>query len=186
MKEGTETTPSGSPLSGGRDQDGREVVLGVDPSLRGTGWGVLESEGGRFKVGGFGVVKNPPGLRPSQCLVRIREVLAEVIRSRQPTVMAVEGLYFAQNMRTAFVMGHARGAVLLAGAEAGLDIYEYAPRRVKQSTVGVGGAAKKQVGFMVRAVLSLTETPPPDAADALAIALTHLNMRRSIAERVAL
>jgi crossover junction endodeoxyribonuclease RuvC len=163
-----------------------EIILGVDPSLRGTGWGVLETDGVKFRVLGFGVIENPSKLLPSRCLLRIREELADVIENHKPTVMAIEGLFYAQNIRTALMMGQARGAALVAAAEAGLEIFEYAPRRVKQSTVGVGHAAKNQVGFMVRALLKLTETPPPDAADALAIALTHANTRTAIVKRESL
>ena len=162
------------------------IILGVDPSLRGTGWGVLEVQGGKIKSLDFGVIRNPPALRPSLCLVAIHQKLSGVIAVRAPTVMAIEGLFYAQNIRTALMMGQARGAALLAGAEAGLEIFEYAPRRVKQSLVGVGSAAKNQVGFMVRALLDLTETPEPDAADALAIALTHANTGKLLTGRVSL
>lgn len=161
-----------------------EIILGVDPSLRGTGWGVLETGNGKIRAREFGVIANPQSLRPSLCLVAIRKKLSEVIARHSPTVMAVEGLFYAQNIRTALTMGQARGAALLAGAEAGLEIFEYAPRRVKQSLVGKGGAAKNQVGFMVRALLELTETPEADAADALAVALTHAHTRGTSKDRV--
>lgn len=163
-----------------------EIILGVDPSLRGTGWGVVETCRSKSRVLGFGVIHNPTRIRPSQCLLRIRRELGGVIEKYRPTVVAIEGLFYAQNVRTALMMGQARGVVLMAAAEAGLEIFEYAPRRVKQSTVGVGRAAKNQVGFMVRALLKLIETPPPDAADALAIALTHANTCKSFLERVSL
>ncbi len=153
------------------------VLLGIDPSLRGTGWGVLRVEGPRRTVLAWGVIHHPPALRPSLCLASIRRTLAEVIAAHQPDEVAIEGLFFAQNLRTAIMMGQARGAALVAAAEAGLEIFEYAPRRVKQGVVGTGAAAKNQVGFMVRALLGLRETPEPDAADALAIALTHANAR---------
>jgi len=162
------------------------IILGVDPSLRGTGWGVLEAHGEKLKAREFGVIHNPPSLRPSLCLVAIRKKLSEVIARHSPAVMAIEGLFYAQNIRTALTMGQARGAALLAGAENGLKIFEYAPRRVKQSIVGVGDARKNQVGFMVRVLLGLTETPEPDAADALAIAITHANTRNSSADQVSL
>ena len=151
------------------------LILGIDPSLRGTGWGIVEAEGSRLRSPAWGVIQNAPGIRPSRCLVAIHRKLAEVIATHSPEVVAIEGLFFAQNIRTALTMGQARGAAILAAAEAGLDIHEYAPRRVKQSVVGVGAAGKNQVGFMVRALLGLTETPEPDAADALAIAITHFH-----------
>jgi crossover junction endodeoxyribonuclease RuvC len=155
------------------------IVLGIDPSLRGTGWGVIESHASGMRGLGFGVIKQSIRVSPSGCLVRIREELIGVIDSFHPEVAAIEGAIFAQNIRTAIVMGQARGAALIAVEEAGLTIFEYAPRRVKQSVVGTGTAAKNQVSFMIRALLSLKETPEPDAADALAIAMTHVNSQRS-------
>ena len=158
------------------------IILGIDPSLRGTGWGILTVQGSSFAAPAFGVVHNPAKLRPSLCLVAIHQKLSEVIATHSPTEVAIEGLFYAQNIRTALAMGQARGAALLAAAEAGLKIFEYAPRRVKQSVVGVGAASKNQVGFMVRTLLGLTQTPEADAADALAIALTHANSRNKASE----
>ncbi len=162
------------------------IILGIDPSLRGTGWGILEANGPRFSSSAWGVIRNPPALLPSRCLVAIHERLAEVIAAHHPEVAAVEGLFYAQNLRTAITLGQARGAALLAAAGAGLEIYEYPPRRVKQSVVGLGGAGKNQVGFMVRALLGLSRTPEPDAADALAVALTHANARGPAGRREAI
>jgi crossover junction endodeoxyribonuclease RuvC len=105
--------------------------------------------------------------------VAIRAKIAEILAKYQPECAAVEGVIYVQSHRTAITLGAARGAALVTVAESGLPIYEYAPRRVKQSVVGRGGAQKDQVGFMVRVLLGLTETPGPDAADALAIGLTH-------------
>ncbi|MEM9018659.1 MAG: crossover junction endodeoxyribonuclease RuvC, partial [Verrucomicrobiota bacterium] len=90
-----------------------------------------------------------------------------------PEVCAVEGVIYVQSYKTAITMGAARGAAILAAAEHGMEIFEYAPRRVKQAVVGRGGADKQQVAFMVRSLLGLTETPPPDAADAIAIGIAH-------------
>lgn len=149
------------------------LILGIDPSLRGTGWGVISAEGNRLRGVAWGVVRNPPSLPLPSCLVEIHRQLAEVIATWQPAEAATEALFYAQNARTALVMGQARGAAVVALADAGLKITEYPPKRVKQAVVGVGGAAKSQVGFMVRALLGLTEIPPPDAADALAVAITH-------------
>ncbi len=154
------------------------IILGIDPSLRGTGWGIVQVQGSSFCTPAFGVIRNAQNLRPSLCLVAIRKKLTEVIGLYMPTVVAIEGLFYANNIRTALTMGQARGAALLTAAEAGLEIFEYAPRLVKQSVVGAGAASKPQVGFMVRTLLALRETPEPDAADALAIALTHANSRK--------
>ena len=148
-------------------------VLAIDPSLRGTGFAVLEKIGIKVRALDFGTIKNKPALLPSGCLVAIHERIGELIAQHQPECAAVEGVIFVQSYKTAITLGAARGAALVAVAARGLPIYEYAPRRVKQSVVGRGGAQKDQVGFMVRALLGLTETPPPDAADALAIGLTH-------------
>lgn len=154
------------------------IILGIDPSLRSTGWGVIHVENSSFRSLGFGVVDNPAKLSTPACLLRIRDALRSAISTYHPTVVAIEGLIYAQNVKTALVLGQARGAAVLAAAEAGLEVFEYAPRRVKQSVVGVGKAGKNQVGFMVRALLNLTETPESDAADALAIAISHANTNK--------
>lgn len=154
-------------------------VLSIDPALRNTGYAVLEQilEKGRkpvYRAITYGVISNRRGLRQSSCLVSIREQLNDVIREHAPEVCAVEGVIFVQSFKTAITMGAARGAALISAAEHGLEIFEYAPRRVKQAVVGNGGADKQQVAFMIRALLQLRETPPADAADALAIAMAHL------------
>src|SRR5262245_34571803 len=148
-------------------------IIAIDPSLRSTGYAVLESVKGKARALEYGVVKNGPSLLPSGCLVAIRGRIGELIARHTPECAVFEGVIFVQSHRTAITLGAARGAALVAAAEGGLPIYEYAPRRVKQSVVGRGGAQKDQVGFMVRALLGLTETPQADAADALAIGLTH-------------
>lgn len=154
-------------------------VLSIDPALRNTGYAVLEQivEKGRktrYRALTYGVISNHRSARQSTCLVSIRERLNEVIQEHRPEVCAVEGVIFVQSFKTAITMGAARGAALIAAAEHGMEIYEYAPRRVKQAVVGRGGADKQQVAFMIRALLQLTETPPSDAADALAIGMAHL------------
>lgn len=156
-------------------------VLAVDPSLRGTGFAVLETPPANRKVHAlnYGVIKNKTTLLPSRCLVAIHDRLAELVVEFQPDACAVEGVIFVQSHKTAITLGAARGAAILAAAERGLPIYEYAPRLVKQAVVGRGSADKTQVAFMVRALLGLTETPPADAADALAIGLTHLRAQEN-------
>jgi crossover junction endodeoxyribonuclease RuvC len=133
------------------------VIFGLDPSLRNTGYGIIQVEGRAMRALAYGVIKNSD----------------KIVPSHQPDAAAVEGIIYLQNYQTAITLGAARGAALLALAEAGLPIFEYAPRRVKAAATGRGGAQKGQVGFMIRAMLGLTENPPADAADALAIALTH-------------
>jgi len=153
-------------------------VLAIDPALRNTGFAVIEqalAPAGKpkYRALAYGVIRNHRDLRQSGCLVAIREQIVEVIRTYSPEVCAVEGVIFVQSYKTAITMGAARGAAILAAAEHGLEVFEYAPRRVKQAVVGNGAAAKQQVAFMMRALLGLTETPEPDAADALAIGMAH-------------
>ena len=116
----------------------------------------------------------PAGWEHSRCLAKITQTLREVVARCHPAVCAIEGLFYAQNLQTALIMGEARGAALVALAEAGLEIYEIAPRKVKQSIVGYGAAQKSAVGKMVQRLLQLPEPPAPDAADALAIALAYM------------
>lgn len=153
-------------------------VLSVDPALRNTGYAVLErQEGARQPVYTsitYGVIRNHRDLPQSACLVAIRRELAEVIAAHRPEICAVESVIYVQSFKTAITLGAARGAALIAAAEAGLPIHEYPPKRVKQAVVGRGAASKEQVSFMMRALLGLSETPPPDAADALAVGMTHL------------
>jgi len=160
-------------------------VIAIDPSLRNTGYAILQSTGGKFTALDYGVIHNPPALLPSGCLVTIHAKVRELIEEHRPECAAFESIIFVQSMRTAITLGTARGAALLAAAQLGLAIHEYAPRRVKQSVVGRGAAQKGQVAFMVRALLGLTETPPADAADALAIGLTYFQTARSAAHGVA-
>lgn len=152
-------------------------VLAIDPSLRSTGFAVLEratAASAKARVLEYGTIKNPDRLRPSACLVAIHERLSAVIQCHAPDCAAVESIIYVQSYRTAITLGAARGAAVLALAQRGIEVFEYAPTRVKQAVVGRGSAKKDQIGFMVRAILGLTETPGPDAADAMAIGLTHL------------
>ena len=149
------------------------VVLGVDPSLRGTGFGVIRWGRPHPEALAHGTISCPAGWERSRCLLKIAETLREVIRAHHPTICAVEGLFFAQNLQTALIMGEARGAALVAVAEAGLEVFEIAPRKVKQAVVGYGAAQKLAVAKMVQRMLQLPAPPAPDAADALAIALAH-------------
>jgi crossover junction endodeoxyribonuclease RuvC len=149
-------------------------VLAVDPALRNTGYAILEQEGRTIRTLGYGVIQNPAKLLASGCLVAIRTKLHELIQQHRPTECALESTIYVQSYRTAITLGSVRGAVLIAAAEHGLPIFDYAPREVKQAAVGRGGAGKEQVAFMMRSMLRLRETPPPDAADALAVGLAHL------------
>lgn len=150
-----------------------EVILGIDPSLRGTGYGVIQNGSTTPVTIAQGTISCPKEWERSRCLARISQTLRDVIRETRPTVCVVEGIFFAQNLKTALIMGEARGAALAAVAEAGLEIYEVATRKVKQAIVGYGAAQKLAVAKMVQRMLGLAELPAPDAADALALAITH-------------
>lgn len=152
-----------------------EKIIAIDPALRLTGFAILLREGKKISCPSHGVVKNPPKIQPSGCLLAIREQVSELIRKFEPTAMAVEGVIFVQSYQTAITLGAARGAAILAATERGLPVHEYAPRRAKQAVVGRGAADKQQVAFMVRVLLGLTQTPPPDVADAISIGIAHFH-----------
>ena len=149
-----------------------QTILGIDPSLRGTGYGIIRLAKPHPEVLAQGTIKSPAAWERSRCLLNIAQSLRDVLKHHQPTVCVVEGLFFAQNLQTALIMGEARGASLVAAAEAGMEIFEIAPRKVKQAVVGYGAAQKSAVAKMVQRMLCLAELPAPDAADALALALT--------------
>lgn len=151
----------------------QQVILGIDPSLRGTGYGVLRATKPQPEAIAFGHIACPATWQRSRCLARIAQMIRALIQEHRPTVCVIEGLFYAQNLQTALLMGEARGASLAAVAEAGVEIYEIAPRKVKQAIVGYGAAQKVAVAKMVQRLLRLAEPPGPDAADALALALAH-------------
>jgi crossover junction endodeoxyribonuclease RuvC len=149
-------------------------VLSIDPAIRNTGYAVVEGDHRGAKVLAYEVIRIPDRVPQSAALAAVRTHLAHVIRTHEPDEVAVEGIIYVQSHRTAITMGAARAASLIAAADAGLPVYEYAPTKVKQAVVGNGRADKSQVAFMIRALLGLAETPPHDAADALAIGIAHL------------
>jgi crossover junction endodeoxyribonuclease RuvC len=150
-----------------------QTILGVDPSLRGTGFGIIQLGRPFPQTLAHGTISCPPTWERSRCLAKISETLRDLLKKHQPTVCVVEGLFFAQNIKTAIIMGEARGAAMAAVAENGIEIYEIATRKVKQAIVGHGAAQKSAVAKMVQRLLNLEKLPAPDAADALALALTH-------------
>jgi crossover junction endodeoxyribonuclease RuvC len=155
-------------------------ILGIDPSLRSTGFGLIEARGNQLIHITHGLIKNAGHVLPSRCLVRVHDTVAGLIQQHQPDAMAVEGLIFVQNTRIALTLGQVRGAAIAVAAAHGLDIFEYAPRKVKQSVTGLGGAGKTQVANMVKALLGLAEAPAEDAGDALAIAICHAQSLQGI------
>jgi crossover junction endodeoxyribonuclease RuvC len=155
-------------------------ILGVDPGLRCTGYAVIEANGSETRPVCHGNIKNSAQVLPSRCLVQIGDTLSAIIDQHKPDVMAVEALIYVQNRRVAFTLGQVRGVAIAAAAENGLSVYEYAPRKIKQSVTGRGAAGKTQVGRMVKALLGLRELPQQDAADALAVAICHAHSCRGV------
>jgi crossover junction endodeoxyribonuclease RuvC len=148
------------------------VVLGIDPGTANTGYGVVSRVGGRLVALDGGVIKASGELGSRLCL--IHERVCALIAEHRPAAVAVEDIYFGANARSAFAVGQARGVVMLAGAQRGLDCASYTPQQVKSAVCGSGRAEKLQVQRMVQSLLSLTELPRPDhAADALAVAICH-------------
>ena len=164
-------TDASGPTSASIKFKGPQIILGIDPSLRGTGYGVIDTSKQTPKTLAQGTIKCPNDWSMSRCFLEISNTIESVINDTAPTVAAIEGLFFAQNIKTALVMGQARGAALTTITKAGLDSFEIAPRKVKQAIVGFGGAQKEAVAKMVQTRLGLSSIPSPDAADALAIAL---------------
>jgi crossover junction endodeoxyribonuclease RuvC len=169
-----ERKPRGIPAPPRQSAREPQVILGIDPSLRGTGFGMIRTAKPHPEVLVFGTIACPSRWEHSRCLMKIAQTLREVLRQHRPSVCVVEGLFYAQNLQTALIMGEARGASLATVAEAGVEIYEIAPRKVKQAIVGYGAAQKTAVAKMVQRMLELPEAPPADAADALALALVHV------------
>jgi crossover junction endodeoxyribonuclease RuvC len=152
-------------------------ILGIDPGTRRLGWGLVDRQGTRLVHVASGVVKTK-GKNLADRLVQIDQALERVIAEHQPDEGAVETIFFSKNAQSAAKLGHARGVVLLALRRAGLPIAEYPPATVKRAVVGRGRAEKHQVGLIITRLLSLTVAPEEDAADALAVAVTHLNTRQ--------
>ncbi len=156
------------------------LALGIDPGTATTGYGLVrERPDGSLEMVAYGTIKTPAKLPAHQRLVRLYDELREILLLHQPERCAVEKLFFQRNVSTAIAVGQARGVVMLAIAQAGLDVAEYTPNEVKQAVAGYGSAEKRQVQEMVRVLLSMPEIPrPDDAADALAVAITHLHTFR--------
>jgi crossover junction endodeoxyribonuclease RuvC len=161
--------------------NGPVVVLGIDPGLTCTGYGVVVAEGSSHRCLDFGAIKPPAAASHEEKLVRIHEGIVEVIRSAAPQEVAVED-FIIGHMRAAVAIGEARAAAVLAAGMAGLRVSMYKPSEVKQFVTSYGRGSKEQVGLMVQALLGLAEPPTPsDAADALAVALCHCLKRGSLA-----
>ena len=154
------------------------TVLGLDPGTRHFGWGVVTRSGARLHHVAHGIVHTSERASIAARLVTIERALVEVIAAHAPAEASVEALFYAKDAQAAAKLGHARGVSLLVCARAGLDVYEYAPALVKRAVAGSGRAEKPQVARMVQVVLGMPSLPPADAADALALAVTHLQRVR--------
>jgi crossover junction endodeoxyribonuclease RuvC len=153
-------------------------VLGIDPSLRSTGFGIVEEDSGRLVPVAYGVIKPTAKLPLHLKLAEIKTELEELIRTYGPAEAAIENPFYAQNMKTALLLGQVRGAVLVAVAATGCGLAEYSALEIKKAVTGYGQADKEQVLTMVRALLGLDDDRIPlDASDALAAAICHLNAR---------
>ncbi len=150
------------------------IILGIDPGIGRCGWGVVETENVKLKTLNYGCIETSPKKEIPERLKEIHEEILKIVKTYKPDVLAIEELFFNTNAKTAFVVGQARGVILLAAAENNLSISIYTPLQVKMALTGYGRAEKNQVGKMVKALLFLKNVPSPDdTADALAIALTH-------------
>lgn len=151
-------------------------VLGIDPGLANTGYGVVARRGGRLVALDGGCIETPGGMAAELRLAAIHERICALLDEHAPDALALEELYFGANARSAFAVGQARGVVMLAAGQRGIACSGYTPQQVKGAVCGTGRAAKEQVGRMVQALLGLAEVPAPDhAADALAVAICHAN-----------
>ena len=154
------------------------IILGIDPGLANTGWGVVERDGPRCKAIAYGCISTTPTEPVARRLARIHDEIRGVIDLYRPAECAVESVFFGTNAKSAFATGQARGVALLATADTRLVVAEYSPVQVKSVVAGSGTADKRQVTYMVRSLLTLDHDPKPDhAADALAVALTHAALR---------
>ena len=151
------------------------VVLGIDPGLANTGWGVVRQEGSRLTCLAYGCVSTPAHQPLEQRLLKIHDQIGAVVERFKPTCVGIETVWFGQNISAAFATGQARGAALVACAEGGLSVGEFSPRQIKLAVVGTGSAEKGQVQYMVKQLLGLDQLPEPDhSSDALAAAICYV------------
>ena len=159
-------------------------IIGIDPGLRRTGWGVIETEGNRLVFIGCGSVEPPDDLPLASRLLAIHEGLAAVLGNYKPAEAAVEQTFVNKDGVATLKLGQARGVAMLAPAMFGISVAEYAPNQVKKTVVGAGHADKNQIAVMLKILLPKADPKSPDAADALAIAITHAHHRASVELRL--
>ena len=161
------------------------IILGIDPGYATIGFGVLRAEGGQVQLLRYGVITTSPGLPFPQRLLTILNDMNELLDTFRPEAMAVEELFFGNNVTTGIGVAHGRGVILVAAAQRGVPVYEYKPSQVKQAVVGYGSAEKRQVMEMTRRMLNLPQVPrPDDAADAIALALCHARSTTSLLSKL--
>jgi len=154
----------------------KKIILGIDPGIADTGWGVIEKQGQKIIMLDCGSIKTPAKTEFILRLKTLHQELSGIIKKYKPDAVSVEELFFCKNVKTALVVGQARGVVLMTIAQNNLPIFEFTPLQVKQALTSYGKADKKQVGAMVKVMLNLKTVPKPDdVADALAIAITCCN-----------
>ncbi len=153
-------------------------TLGIDPGSRVTGYGIVEQAGGRIVRVDHGEIRIKNGEPFTRCLSRIYDELTEVIGRTRPDAVAIEDIFYGKNVKSLIKQGHVRGVALLAASRCGVPVHEYTPLEVKKAVVGYGQAEKHQVQMMIRAILELPETLPPDASDALAVAICHTHTKK--------
>ena len=158
------------------------IVLGIDPGTAATGYGIVERNGSKLRLIDYGCFQTVPADELPVRLLHIHQAVSELIAEHRPALVGVERLFFNRNVQTAFAVGQARGAVLLAAAQAGVPVHEYGPHEVKMAVTGYGRAGKDQVQRMVQVVLGMNVLPrPDDAADALAVAICLAHAQRPAA-----
>lgn len=150
------------------------IILGIDPGLANTGWGVVAQQGSRLECAAYGCVSTSAERTLAERLLKIHDQIGAVVQRFSPCCVGIETVWFGQNITAAFATGQARGAALVACAEGGLEVGEFSPRQIKLAVVGTGAAEKEQVQYMVQKLLHLSELPKPDhASDALAAAICY-------------
>ena len=155
-------------------------IFGIDPGSERTGYGCVETDGSRHRMVACGAISAPAHATFPQKLFVIHTRLAALLVECRPEAVAIENLFHSTNVRSALKLGHARGVAMLAAVEAGMDVFEYTPAEIKRAVVGYGRAEKSQVQQMIKLLLGLTAVPSPhDAADALAVAICHMNAQPS-------
>jgi crossover junction endodeoxyribonuclease RuvC len=160
-------------------------IFGIDPGSERTGYGCIESSGGRYRLVICGVLSAPPRATFPEKLLAIHRGLRALLARHEPECVAVENIFYAKNVRSALKLGHARGVALLAASESAIPVVEYSPAEIKRSVVGYGRAEKHQVQGMMKVLLGLETVPSPhDVADALAVALCHIHTSSNLVGRL--